>query len=202
MAGALVVGIVLSWQISLPFTITMAGVWIMGCVYNIPPARTKDVPYLDVVTESVNSPLRMLAGWYITRSDVTPTTSLLISYWMVGCYFMAIKRYAEYRQIANHARAAGAGNPSNTTRGNGSSFPSCFMRRRLCCSLVFSWRGPAELILLFPFIAVVMAVYFHISFENDSAAQAPEKLYKNKLLMAPCCLPWPLESCFFSLGYP
>ena len=32
--------------------------------------------------------------------------SLLLSYWMVGCYFMAMKRYAEFRDIGDQARAA------------------------------------------------------------------------------------------------
>ena len=29
------------------------GLWVMGCAYNIRPLRTKDVPYLDVLTDSV-----------------------------------------------------------------------------------------------------------------------------------------------------
>ena len=37
--------------------------WVMGCIYNIPPVRSKDLPYLDVLSEAVNNPLRMLAGW-------------------------------------------------------------------------------------------------------------------------------------------
>jgi decaprenyl-phosphate phosphoribosyltransferase len=177
-------GLVLSWQVSLPFTLTMVSLWIMGCVYNIPPFRTKDVPYLDVITESINSPLRMLAGWYMTGSAVIPTISLLLSYWMVGCYFMAIKRYAEYRQIASHSRAA----------AYRKSF-SFYTEQRLLISIifyaaqamlffgVFVVRYRLELILLFPFIAAVMAIYLHISFESDSAVQAPEKLYKNRALM-------------------
>ena len=55
----------------------------MGCFYNIPPARTKDVPYLDVLTESINNPLRMLLGWYAVTSVLVPPVSLLVSYWPV-----------------------------------------------------------------------------------------------------------------------
>ena len=47
------------------FALVLVALWLMGCVYNIRPVRTKDVPYLDVLSESVNNPLRMLAGWFI-----------------------------------------------------------------------------------------------------------------------------------------
>jgi hypothetical protein len=49
---------VLSLTISRPFAVTMFALWIMGCVYNLPPVRSKDAPYLDVLSESVNNPLR------------------------------------------------------------------------------------------------------------------------------------------------
>ena len=80
--------------------------WVMGCIYNIPPVRSKDLPYVDVLSESVNNPLRMLAGWFIVGTASVAPASLLLSYWMVGCYFMAMKRYAEYREIGDPTRAA------------------------------------------------------------------------------------------------
>ncbi|MEY2394185.1 MAG: decaprenyl-phosphate phosphoribosyltransferase, partial [Acidobacteriaceae bacterium] len=81
----LAAGLALSLRISIPFTIVMAALWFMGCVYNIPPIRAKDGAYLDVLSEAINNPLRMLAGWYMTRTMAVPITSLLISYWMIGC---------------------------------------------------------------------------------------------------------------------
>ena len=36
----------------------------MGCLYNIPPIRTKDHAYVDVLSESINNPIRFLVGWY------------------------------------------------------------------------------------------------------------------------------------------
>ena len=49
----------------------------------------------------------MMAGWYMTGVTALAPTSLLVSYWMVGCYFMAIKRYAEYAEIGDPERASG-----------------------------------------------------------------------------------------------
>jgi decaprenyl-phosphate phosphoribosyltransferase len=85
-------GLALGQLISLPFAVILLVLWIMGCLYNIPPLRAKDVPYLDVLSESVNNPLRMLAGWYIVDPGMFPSTNLLLSYWMLGAYLMSLKR--------------------------------------------------------------------------------------------------------------
>jgi hypothetical protein len=36
---------------------------LQGIVYNVRPLRTKDKPYLDVISESINNPLRLTIGW-------------------------------------------------------------------------------------------------------------------------------------------
>lgn len=178
-------GLILGWFVSVPFACTMLALWIMGCVYNIPPIRSKDKPYVDVLSESVNNPLRMLAGWYIVGSTTIPTASLLLSYWMVGCYFMAIKRYAEFRDIGSSLVAA------QYRR----SF-SYYTQERLLVSIMFYGsaamlflgafcvRYRLELILAYPLVAIVMAVYLQIGLKPHSAAQAPEKLQHEPLLMA------------------
>src|SRR5262245_11518505 len=102
--GALGVG--LGTAISRGFVWTMLALWLAGCVYNLKPLRTKDLPYLDVLSESLNNPLRMLAGWFVVGPHAFPPASLLLSYWMVGGYFMALKRFAEYRHIGAERAAA------------------------------------------------------------------------------------------------
>lgn len=178
-------GLGFAWQVSRSFTVVMIVLWIMGCLYNLPPVRTKDVTYLDVVSEAVNNPLRMLAGWYMVGTSILPPSSLLVSYWMVGCYFMAIKRFAEYREIADPARSAAYRR----------SF-AFYSEQKLLVSIMFYgttamlffgafiMRYRLELILSFPLVAVVMAVYLSISFKKDSAAQRPEGLYRERNLMA------------------
>ena len=174
------IGFIINWQ----FGLTMVALWVMGCVYNIRPLRSKDQPYLDVLSESINNPLRMLAGWYMTGTTDLPPASLLISYWMVGCYFMALKRYAEYRDIGDPARAA----------AYRKSFAH-YTLERLLVSIVFYasaamlflgafiMRYRLELILAFPFIALVMAIYLGLAFKTESAVINPEKLYREKRLM-------------------
>ncbi len=180
----MVAGLALGRQISFRFLITVLALWVMGCLYNVPPLRTKDLPYIDVLSESLNNPLRMLAGWYLTGTQAIPITSLLISYWMIGCYFMAIKRYAEYRDIGDQNRSA----------AYRKSF-SFYTEQRLLVSIVFYGshsmlffggfivRYRLELILAFPLVALVMAIYLSLAFKRDSAAQRPENLYREPALM-------------------
>lgn len=177
-------GLGLGFTLSTQFGLTLTALWIMGCLYNIPPVRTKDVPYLDVLSEAVNNPLRLLAGWYIV-GQTFPPASLLLSYWMVGCYFMAVKRFAESCEIADTLQA------SNYRR----SF-AFYTGDRLLVSIMFyasaamlffgafTMRYKFELILSFPLIAFVMAVYLRLAFTPDSPAQHPEKLYREPLLVA------------------
>ena len=47
----------------------------------------------------------------------------------------------------------------------------------------FVMRYRLELILAFPLIAVVMAIYLSLAFQPDSAVINPEKLYREPLLM-------------------
>jgi 4-hydroxybenzoate polyprenyltransferase len=152
----------------------------MGIVYNVPPLRSKEQPYVDVLSESVNNPLRLWAGWAATGSTMLPPLSLVLSYWMLGAFFMAVKRLAEYRQIGDPARA------SRYRR----SF-AFYNSERLLVSVmgyaaasamfggVFITRYRFELILAVPLVAALFAYYLDIGLRPNSAAAAPERLYRD-----------------------
>lgn len=91
--------------LGMPFALTAAVLLLMGIAYNVPPLRTKDRPYLDVLSESVNNPLRLLMGWFVVIPDQLPPYSLMLAYWMGGDFLMAMRRYSEYRRIGDPARA-------------------------------------------------------------------------------------------------
>ena len=63
--------------------------------------RDRDLAFLDVLSESVNNPIRLLLGWFIVTTELVPPSSLLLGYWMGGAFLMGVKRFAEYRFIAN-----------------------------------------------------------------------------------------------------
>ena len=178
------VGIALALTISRPFAYTAGTLWIMGCLYNIPPLRLKDKVYLDVLSESVNNPLRMLLGWFMVTSVLIPPTSLLICYWMAGCYLMALKRFSEYREIDN-AQVAGAYRKSfqHYTEVSLLTSVTFYASTAMLFFGAFIMRYRIELILVFPLVALLMSTYFRLAFQPNSAAQNPEKLYREPLLM-------------------
>src|SRR5262249_37440647 len=102
-----VVGLFAARQVSVPFFWSAAALFAMGIVYNVPPMRSKDRPYIDALSESINNPLRLLLGWYTFDCGVIPPASLLLAYWMLGAFFMAMKRFGELRHI-NDDRVAAA----------------------------------------------------------------------------------------------
>jgi 4-hydroxybenzoate polyprenyltransferase len=181
MVGGIAIGLLVSRMFALACLI----LWFMGCLYNIPPIRTKDVPYLDVLTESINNPLRMLIGWYAVTSTLVPPLSLLVAYWMIGCYFMALKRFSELSEIAN-PELAGAYRASFKHYTTVSLLVSALFYASTSMLFLgaFIIRYRIELILGFPLVALTMAIYLKLSFDSGSAVQNPEKLYREPMLMA------------------
>jgi decaprenyl-phosphate phosphoribosyltransferase len=166
------------------FALVAVALWVMGCFYNFPPVRTKDVPYLDVLTESVNNPLRMLLGWYAVTSVLVPPVSLLLCYWMIGCYFMGLKRFSELSEIGDRS-VAGAYRASFKYYTPESLLVSVvfYASAAMLFFGAFAVRYRLELILAFPLVALTMAIYFKLSFKKDSSVQNPEKLYREPMLM-------------------
>jgi decaprenyl-phosphate phosphoribosyltransferase len=183
-AALMAAGVLLGLLISPRFVFADIALWIMGSVYNFPPVRTKDVPYLDVLTEALNNPLRMLLGWYAVTSALVPPVSLLVSYWMIGCYFMALKRFSELSEIRNRS-VAGAYRASFKHYTTESLLVSVLFYASSAMLFLgaFIIRYRIELILAFPLVALTMAVYCKLSFKDGSAVQNPEKLYREPVLM-------------------
>lgn len=177
-------GMAMAVTISRGFALSAGLLWLMGCIYNIPPLRSKDLPYLDVVSESVNNPIRFCLGWYSVTAVVLPPASLLISYWMLGAYFMALKRFSEYRQIGDPAVAAGYRRSFAFYREESLLNSVIFYAAAAMLFFgAFIMRYRMELILCFPAVAWMMAIYFGLSFRHESAVQNPEKLYREPRLM-------------------
>jgi decaprenyl-phosphate phosphoribosyltransferase len=177
-------GLALALRVSSYLFWTNTVLWVMGCIYNIPPLRTKDLPFVDVLSESINNPLRLLAGWYIVTTSVIPPASLVLSYWMVGCYFMGLKRFSEYRQINNREVAASYRKSfANYTEVSLLTSVVFYASTSMLFFGAFIMRYRLELILSFPFVALVMAVYLRLAFDHDSVVQRPEGLYRHPLLV-------------------
>ena len=159
--------------------------WLMGIAYNVPPLRTKEWPYLDVLTESINNPIRLLLGWFALISGRFPPVSLAISYWMVGAFFMAMKRYAEYRHLAD-PRLAADYRASFAYYTEERLLISLFFYATACALFagIFVVRYHPELILFAPLCAGLFAYYMKLGLQPDSPVQNPEKLYRQRGFLA------------------
>jgi 4-hydroxybenzoate polyprenyltransferase len=182
-------GFAVSWHLNPGLFFSCLALWVMGLIYNVPPVRAKDKPYLDVLCESINNPIRMAIGWYSVGAVTPPTLSVLMSYWMFGAFLMAIKRFAELRHIGN---ATMSGNYRKSFR--------FYTEERLLVSIlfyaalfgmfsgVFIARYRVELVLAMPFVAAASAAYFRMGFKPDSPTASPEKIWRYPGIMAPATL--------------
>jgi len=87
-----------------PFFFSLLALLIAGFMYNIKPIRTKDIPFLDSISESANNPIRFLIGWFaFSPAHLFPPLSLLMSWWFFGNFLMISKRLSEFRLLKDKA---------------------------------------------------------------------------------------------------
>lgn len=179
------VGLVMASVLNWPFFYSALFLLAMGVVYNVPPVRSKELPYLDVLSESINNPARLLLGWFAISAIDFPPVSLLISYWMIGAFLMATKRLAEYRSLSDKA-VASAYRRSFIYYNDDNLIISMFFYIT-CFSMflgIFIVRYHIELIMAVPLVAGFTSYYLRVGLKQDSAAQSPERLYREWGLMA------------------
>ena len=179
-----VVGLLASLLINRSFFLTELWLLVMGILYNVKPVRTKDIPYFDVLSESINNMIRLLLGWFTVTSSALPPGSILIGYWMGGAFLMGIKRFAEYRMIGNPEvaglyRKSFAAYTEQTLLCSSMFYAFC----STFCMGIFLIKYRLEYVLAMPFLFLLFVYYLYIAFKEDSAVQKPEKLYREKKLI-------------------
>jgi 4-hydroxybenzoate polyprenyltransferase len=186
-AAASLLGLVLAYAVGTAFFVVSLLFWLSGVVYNVRPLRSKDKVYLDVLSESINNPIRMMLGWAMIEHATIAPGSLLLAYWMGGAFLMGTKRLSEYREIA-----AGPGiavlhryRRSFQYYTQESLTISCFVYGMFSTFLmgVFLIKYRIEYVLAFPFMVMLFAHYLALSMRSGSVAQKPEKLFREKRLM-------------------
>jgi decaprenyl-phosphate phosphoribosyltransferase len=192
-----VVGLFLASLISPQFLLIAAFLLFMGVMYNVRPFRTKERVYLDVISESVNNPIRFALGWFLfvpaallpPLTDPTwlvmAPTSILVAYWMGGAFLMATKRFAEFRFINDPERAALYRRSFRDYTETNLLISMFFYALTSTFFLgIFLVKNRIELLLSFPFFALLFAWYLKIGMRPNSPVQKPENLYKERKFMA------------------
>lgn len=165
--------------------IYLALLLVMGILYNVKPFRTKDRIYLDVISESINNPIRLSIGWHSVVSNLPVPASAFISFWGIGIFLMALKRYSEINLIKD----------KKLLSSYRKSFGKWTSEKLLVFSIVGALIGAAfagillaryrlEYVLLFPFLTWIFATYLNKSLHLDPVSFAPEKLMKDKKLVS------------------
>lgn len=177
--------ILLGFAINSLFGALVVFLLFMGLIYNVSPLRAKDRAWLDVIVESVNNPIRLLLGFSIVITNGLPPSCFILGYWAAGAYLMTLKRFAEIRKLKDPDvirayRKSLAGYTEKTLL-------SAAIFYAMVSSLflgIFLIKYKVEMLLLFPFLALLFSWYFNISLAPDSVVQTPEKLYKRKYFIA------------------
>jgi 4-hydroxybenzoate polyprenyltransferase len=160
---------------------------LQGVIYNVAPIRTKDRAYLDVISESINNPLRLMIGWAMVDPTTLPPASMILTFWAGGAFLMAAKRLSEFREIvADHGRqllekyrASFAGYSEI------SLVVSCFVYSLTSSFFlaVFLIKYRIEYLLAVPVVIALFADYLALSMKPGSSAQRPEKLFRERGLI-------------------
>ncbi|MBF9236500.1 UbiA family prenyltransferase [Hymenobacter sp. BT683] len=195
--GLATAGLLLAYHISLQFLFTSMFLLFMGILYNVRPFRTKERVYLDVLSESVNNPIRFALGWYLVAPALSfetlnavsffnslPPSSIIVAYWMGGAFLMATKRFAEYRLIKDPA-LAGLYRRSFRYYTEHSLLISMFFYALTSAFFlgIFLIKNRIELLVSFPFFALLFSWYLRIGLLDNSPVQGSEKLYTRKYFM-------------------
>jgi decaprenyl-phosphate phosphoribosyltransferase len=196
MAGLLVAGFGLAW-ILFPnrlYIITLAVLMGFALLYNINPIRLKDKAFLDVISESINNPLRLLLGWYavvpIGYTQIPPL-SIIFAWWFFGALLMTGKRYSEYRFIADD-ELSGQYRKSFKTYNEQRLIMAMITYACLFCFCtgiaMASLQQLNNLVLIFPMILLAVIAYFRQAMKESSARLEPEQLLKNPWIISTTAL--------------
>jgi decaprenyl-phosphate phosphoribosyltransferase len=165
---------------SLPFFISLLTLLFAGFMYNIKPFRTKDIPFLDSISESANNPIRFLIGWFAFSSPhLFPPLSLLLSWWIFGNFLMISKRLSEFRLLKDKAE---------NYRSSLSKYTTKSLTFGIVLSVIFFFVGYfafsysyklQSFFYFSPFVFFYFFMIFWKTLREKEAMEEPERLLKN-----------------------
>jgi 4-hydroxybenzoate polyprenyltransferase len=171
----------------------LSSLLIMGILYNVKPIRLKDHHYADVISESINNPIRFAIGWHAVSPNLPVPASAFFAFWGGGIFLMSLKRYSEMiivndqLLLSQYRKSFKKWNPDKLIAFafTGGLISMTFMGIMLV-------RYRLEYILVVPSLILMFVEYLKMSLRVDLASIAPEKLMKKSnlqllvLLVASC----------------
>ena len=155
--------------------------FVAGLVYNLPPLRFKDWPYLDAVTESLTNPIRIVIGWHAIAAEAPPVL-LLVTVWAFGAFLMTGKRLAELRLLGDlAARYRPTFRAYSVTGLLGVQLVYALVGLGALARLVV--RERPEVLPALPLVAVLLGWALKMTFEPESPLIDPERLYRRPVFL-------------------
>lgn len=163
------------------FTISLFLLFMAGLIYNVRPIRAKDIPYIDVISESINNPIRLCIGWYcLANVHQFPPWTILWIFWFFGAFLMTGKRLAEIRHLRSRAAPY---------RPTFKSYTQKSLMRVMQIYGVVSFiffillaiEYQKRLLWVSPLFFIFLYWYVRLSLEKDSIVMGPEHLYRKPL---------------------
>lgn len=161
---------------SRPLFLALLALVLAGFAYNLKPIRTKDVPFLDSISESVNNPIRFLIGWYALAPPAFPPWSLLVCWWAFGNFLMVAKRLSEYRFLGERAgdyRASLRRYTRGTLLFGMAASAAVLFAAYFAFAAAYGLHG---FFWLSPFLAFYLYLFFRRTLAENEVMEEPEKL--------------------------
>ena len=179
--GLIIIGLMLAFSVGTDVLGAIIVFLLSGVIYNVKPIRAKDLPYLDVIVESFNNPVRFYIGWLSVHDGILIPLSLILAYWTFGAFLMTCKRITDYRKFDN-SKSRMKFRPSLGKYSLTSLSAGAFTYACLTSSLyaAFSVKYKFELILILPLLLTSLVLYFVNSNSKNSIASNPEKIWHSR----------------------
>lgn len=159
------------------FFLSLLTLLVAGVVYNVRPIRTKDIPFLDSISESVNNPIRFLIGWFaLAVTGELPPVSVLVCWWAFGNFLMVAKRLSEFRFLKEKA---GEYRISHRKYSRPSLVIGMSASALICllAFLYFGWTYKLQsFFAIAPFLLVFFGLIFRKTLREAEIMEEPEKL--------------------------
>lgn len=164
---------------SASFFFALLSLLIAGFIYNIRPVRTKDIPFLDSISESANNPIRFLIGWFaLSPASMFPPVTLLLSWWSFGNFLLVAKRLSEFRFLKDKAGDYRSSLRKYTKKSLLFGMAASGLVFFLTYSLFAIEYRLQIFLLLTPFIAVFFLLIFRKTLMEKEVMEEPERLLK------------------------
>ena len=162
-----------------PFLYSLLALLAAGMIYNVPPVRLKDIPFMDSTVESANNPIRLLIGWFVVASGMPPLT-LLIAWWAFGNFLMVGKRVAEKKFLTQEESAGYRRSLVRYTAPMLITFMGFNGLVFLITFAIFAVQsGLHTLLYSLPFVVIYLWMFVKKSLKDREGAEEPEKLLRN-----------------------